>query len=65
MARNSIPAAYRSRLLPRVVAALVVTFLLFVAVRNPVEAAHWLRGAVQGLGTVVDGIAEFGRKLNG
>ncbi|NKQ54984.1 hypothetical protein HFP15_19045 [Amycolatopsis sp. K13G38] len=65
MARNAIPTAYRPRLWPKVVSGLVMALLLLLAVRNPVEAAHWLRATAQGLATMVDGIAEFTRKLNG
>lgn len=65
MARNAIPTAYRPRLWPKLTAFMLTAFLLLVAIRDPVEAAHWLRGAAQVLATVVDSISEFGRKANG
>ena len=50
MARNAIPTAYRSRLWPKAVVCLVMAFLLLLALRNPIEAAHWLRAVGAGTG---------------
>lgn len=46
---------------PKLLGLLVVALLLTFMVKNPVEAATWLRGAAQVAGAVIEGIGTFMR----
>lgn len=49
--------------LPKVIGVLVAIALFVVIVRHPSDAASWVRGVGDWLGSVVDGLASFLRQL--
>jgi hypothetical protein len=49
--------------LPKVIGILAGVALFVVVVRHPGDAASWVRGVGDWLGSVVDGLASFLRQL--
>jgi hypothetical protein len=64
MAKNAFPMKTGGAV-SKVVGLLVVCGVLALVIKHPSDAATWVTGAFQWLGTVIDGISAFLREVLG